>query len=155
SFLAGKKRPKLKHYIAEALRRAGRPMGPKEVAEHVKTLGYQPRMKHERSFYNTVFQALQRYDIFERKHRKYQLAERARDKGAATSVTPKETSRIRDHISKVLGESDKPLTPREIVTKLQVSGLLDSKRTFEQDEQHIRSTLRKYTGRNGDFDESG
>ena len=90
SFLLGRRNPILRDYIAQVLQNAEEAkeieeeelegLSPTEVTERVRILGYETKAIAERSFYNTVFQALNRYpDLFVRLEEgcRYKLVEYA------------------------------------------------------------------------------
>src|SRR2546422_5704940 len=66
SFLAGKKKKNLKDFIAQVLMEAGEPLSPSDIQKRLPEIGYLSTSTNPRSFYNTVFQALQRYEIFQK-----------------------------------------------------------------------------------------
>jgi hypothetical protein len=76
SFLAGKRKKNLKDYIAQVLMEAGEPLSPAEIQGRLREVGYVSESTNPRSFYNTVFQALQRYEIFQKENKKYRLPAR-------------------------------------------------------------------------------
>src|SRR5690606_26827757 len=151
SFLAGKRKRSLKDYIAQVLLDAGEPLSPADIQDRLPEAGYETSATSHRSFYNTVFQALQRYDIFERCHRKYKLADDAlRDDGVA-EILPKNKTRLRDFIVQVLDQADGPLKVSEIASRVVIAGY-ETDLAMEELQQRVSATLKKYLHRDFDWD---
>ena len=162
SFLSRRKNPRLGDYIAQALleaeeaRETGeelKGLSPTEVMERVKILGFVTSAKSYRSFYNTVFQALNRYPTLIEKlegGRRYKLVKGAEPREAyAESLQAEDTSKeiqiersllnpataqLEDYVAEYFARKRPKLNgPIEIAEWLEISGYsrnLMNKRTL-------------------------
>ena len=152
SFLSGKKRRNLKDYIAQVLLEAGEALSPSEIQRRLPEAGYESSSTNPRSFYNTVFQALQRYQAFEKEGKKYRLADETlqRPEGPA-EILPKNKTRLKDFIVEVLTKSTAPLKVSEIASRVVIAGY---ETDLDMDElvQRVSATLKKYLNKDFDWD---
>lgn len=151
-FLTGKRKKSLKDYIAQVLLDAGEPLSPSEIQKRLPEAGYQSSSTNPRSFYNTVFQALQRYDAFSKQGKKYHLSSQASTREARTTeILPKNKTRLKDFIIDVLRHSPAPLKASEIASRVLIAGY---KTDLEPDEvnQRVSATLKKYLKSDFDWD---
>jgi uncharacterized protein YdcH (DUF465 family) len=153
SFLAGKRRRNLKDYIAQVLLEAGEPLSPSEIQRRLPAAGYASASTNPRSFYNTVFQALQRYEAFEKEGKKYQLADQTiqSQKAAAPEILPKKKTRLKDFIVEVLSKASGPLKVSEIASRVVIAGYETDLRMDEL-VQRVSATLKKYLNKDFDWD---
>ncbi len=152
SFLVGKKKRNLKDFIAQVLMDAGEPLSPSEIQKRLPDVGYASTSSNPRSFYNTVFQALQRYEIFQKDNKKYRLTESAfHDEKPIPEILPKKKTRLKDYIIQVLGASGGPLKVSEIASRVVMEGY---KTDLGLDElnQRVSATLKKYLNKDFDWD---
>lgn len=152
SFLIGKKKKNLKDYIAQVMADADEPLSPADIQRRLPEVGYSSNSTNPRSFYNTVFQALQRYEIFQKEHKKYRLSDDAfRGDKPVVEILPKKKTRLKDYIIQVLTESDGPLKVSEIASRSVISGY---KTDLAMDElnQRVSATLKKYLNKDFDWD---
>jgi hypothetical protein len=151
SFLAGKRRRNLKDYIAQVLLDADEALSPTDIQQRLSEVGYVSHSTNPRSFYNTVFQALQRYDIFSKEGRKYRLASDALQSHGVKEILPKKKTRLKDYIIEVLGKSEMPLKASEIASRVVIEGYVTD---LEMEEliQRVSATLKKYLNRDFDWD---
>jgi hypothetical protein len=152
SFLAGKRRRNLKDYIAQVLLEAGEPLSPSEIQRRLPGAGYESSSTNPRSFYNTVFQALQRYEAFEKEGKKYRLADRTLDEQQATpDILPRNKTRLKDYIVEVLSRSGGPLKVSEIASRVVIAGY-ETDLAMEDLVQRVSATLKKYLNKDFDWD---
>jgi hypothetical protein len=152
SFLTGKKKKNLKDFIAQVLMEAGEPMSPSEIQRRLPEVGYASTSSNPRSFYNTVFQALQRYEIFQKDNKKYRLADAAfHGEKPVSEILPKKKTRLKDYIIQVLAASNGPLKVSEIASRVVMEGY---KTDLGMDElnQRVSATLKKYLNKDFDWD---
>ncbi len=152
SFLSGKRKKNLKDFIAQVLMEAGEPMSPSEIQRRLPEVGYISTSSNPRSFYNTVFQALQRYEIFQKDNKKYRLADAAfHGEKPVSEILPKKKTRLKDYIIQVLGASAGPLKVSEIASRVVMEGY---KTDLGMDElnQRVSATLKKYLNKDFDWD---
>ncbi len=152
SFLSGRKRKNLKDFIAQVLMEAGEPLSPSDIQKRLPEVGYSSTSSNPRSFYNTVFQALQRYEIFKKDSKKYRLADSAfHDEKPVPEILPKKKTRLKDYIIQVLGNSSSPLKVSEIASRVVMEGY---KTDLGMDElsQRVSATLKKYLNKDFDWD---
>jgi len=150
SFLAGKRRRNLKDYIAQVLLEAGQALSPSEIQRRLPEAGYNSSSTNPRSFYNTVFQALQRYEAFEKEGKKYRLADQLTKKETPLrEILPKRKTRLKDYIIEVLSQATGPLKVSEIASRVVIAGYSTD---LDMDEltQRVSATLKKYL--NTDFE---
>jgi uncharacterized protein YdcH (DUF465 family) len=152
SFLAGKRKKNLKDYIAQVLMDAGEPLSPAEIQRRLAEVGYNSNSTNPRSFYNTVFQALQRYEIFQKENRKYRLSDGAimGDK-PVVEILPKNKTRLKDFIIQVLSDSDGPLKVSEIASRVVIAGY-QTDLGMDELTQRVSATLKKYLNKDFDWD---
>jgi hypothetical protein len=152
SFLVGRRKKNLKDFIAQVLMDAGESLSPSEIQRRLPEAGYVSASTNPRSFYNTVFQALQRYEIFQKDNKKYRLAETAfHDERPVMEILPKKKTRLKDYIIQVLGASPSPLKVSEIASRVVMEGY---KTDLGMDElnQRVSATLKKYLNKDFDWD---
>ncbi len=152
SFLTGKKKKNLKDYIAQVMADADEPLSPADIQKRLPGVGYSSNSTNPRSFYNTVFQALQRYEIFQKENKKYRLSDDAfRGDRPVVEILPKKKTRLKDYIIQVLTESDGPLKVSEIASRSVIAGY---KTDLAMDEltQRVSATLKKYLNKDFDWD---
>ena len=151
SFLAGKRRRNLKDYIAQVLLDAGEPLSPSEIQRRLAGVGYHSNSSNPRSFYNTVFQALQRYDIFTKENKKYSLSAEALRQDGVKEILPKNKTRLKDFIIEVLDRSAVPLKVSEIASRVVIAGY-DTDLEMDELSQRVSATLKKYLNKDFDWD---
>ena len=152
SFLAGKRKRSLKDYIAQVLLDAGEPLSPSEIQKRLPEAGYQSSSTNPRSFYNTVFQALQRYDAFNKEGKKYLLANPVYARAAKTAeILPKNKTRLKDFITEVLSKSPAPLKVSEIASRVIIEGY-QTDLAMDELNQRVSATLKKYLNQDFDWD---
>ncbi len=152
SFLLGRKKKNLKDFIAQVLMDAGDALSPSEIQKRLPGVGYMSTSSNPRSFYNTVFQALQRYEIFQKDNKKYRLTDSAfHDEKPVSEILPKKKTRLKDYIIQVLGASNGPLKVSEIASRVVMEGY---KTDLGMDElnQRVSATLKKYLNKDFDWD---
>jgi hypothetical protein len=152
SFLFGKRKKNLKDYIAQVLMEAGEPLSPSEIQRRLPEIGYVSTSTNPRSFYNTVFQALQRYEIFQKDQKRYRLNDTAfQGEKPVAEILPKKKTRLKDYIIQVLGASPSPLKVSEIASRVVMEGY---KTDLGMDElnQRVSATLKKYLNKDFDWD---
>ena len=151
SFLAGKRKRNLKDYIAQVLLEADGPLSPSAIQKQLPEVGYVSNATNPRSFYNTVFQALQRYDIFEKESKKYRLSSEALRENGVREILPKKKTRLKDYITEVLDKADGPLKVSEIASRVVIAGY-DTDLEMDALNQRVSATLKKYLNRDFDWD---
>lgn len=151
SFLAGKRKSNLKDYIAQVLLQARGPLSASEIQRELPQVGYVSSSTNPRSFYNTVFQALQRYDIFVKEKKKYRLSSEALREDGVREILPKKKTRLKDYITDVLDKSQSPLKVSEIASRVVISGY-DTDLEMEELSQRVAGTLKKYLNKDFDWD---
>jgi uncharacterized protein YdcH (DUF465 family) len=152
SFLSGKKKKNLKDYIAQVLMEAREPLSPADIQRRLPEVGYMSNSTNPRSFYNTVFQALQRYEIFQKENKKYRLADNAfKGNQPVVEILPKNKTRLKDFIIKVLGDSESPLKVSEIASRVVIAGY-ETELGMDDLSQRVSATLKKYLNKDFDWD---
>jgi len=152
SFLAGRRKKNLKDFIAEVMVTAGEALSPSEIQKRLPEMGYASSSTNPRSFYNTVFQALQRYEIFQKENKKYRLADSAfRDEKPVQEILPKKKTRLKDFIIQVLGASQSPLKVSEIASRVIMEGY-QTDLAMDELNQRVSATLKKYLNKDFDWD---
>lgn len=152
SFLAGRKRKNLKDFIAQVLHEAGEPLSPSDIQGRLPEAGYESTSTNPRSFYNTVFQALQRYEIFQKEGKKYRLADTAfQGEKPVHEILPRDKTRLKDFIIQVLGASASPLKVSEIASRVVMEGY-QTDLSMDELNQRVSATLKKYLNRDFDWD---
>ena len=151
SFLAGKRKNNLKDYIAQVLLQARGPLSASEIQRELPEVGYVSSSTNPRSFYNTVFQALQRYDIFVKEKKKYRLSSEAFREDGVREILPKKKTRLKDYITDVLDKSRSPLKVSEIASRVVIAGY-DTDLEMEELSQRVAGTLKKYLNKDFDWD---
>lgn len=140
-------RKTLKDYIVQVLSEAGKPLSPSEIQKRLPGAGYVSTSTNPRSFYNTVFQALQRYDVFVKGDRKYGLART--DSGGSEDRQTR--GRLKDYIVQVLRDSRGPLKATEIASRVLIAGY-KTDLGIEDLNQRVTATLKKYLNKDFDWD---
>ena len=153
SFLAGRRKKNLKDYIAQVLLEAGEPLSPSEIQRRLPEAGYQSSSTNPRSFYNTVFQALQRYEAFEKDGKRYRLVDGAvrPDAHVAPEILPKKKTRLKDFIVDVLSRSSGPLKVSEIASRVVIAGY-ETDLGIDDLTQRVSATLKKYLNKDFEWD---
>lgn len=152
NFLSGKRRKNLKDYIAQVLLEAGEPLSPSEIQKRLPDAGYESNSTNPRSFYNTVFQALQRYEAFEKEGKKYHLADRTLEsQSKAPEILPRNKTRLKDYIVEVLSDSAGPLKVSEIASRVVIAGY-ETDLAMDELTQRVSATLKKYLNKDFDWD---
>ena len=151
SFLAGKRKNNLKDYIAQVLLQARGPLSASEIQRELPAVGYVSSSTNPRSFYNTVFQALQRYDIFVKERKKYRLSDEALREDGVREILPKKKTRLKDYITDVLDKAGAPLKVSEIASRVVIAGY-DTDLEMEELNQRVAGTLKKYLNQDFDWD---
>ena len=151
SFLAGKRKNNLKDYIAQVLLQAKGPLSASEIQRELPDVGYVSSSTNPRSFYNTVFQALQRYDIFIKERKKYRLSDEALRDDGVRQILPKKKTRLKDYITDVLDKAGAPLKVSEIASRVVIAGY-DTDLEMEELNQRVAGTLKKYLNKDFDWD---
>ncbi|MBN1444356.1 MAG: hypothetical protein JXA90_16715 [Planctomycetes bacterium] len=151
SFLSGRRKRNLKDYIAQVLLDAREPLSPSDIQKRLPSAGYVSASTNPRSFYNTVFQALQRYDIFEKESKKYRLSQGALKENGVKEILPKKKTRLKDYIIEVLDQSDSPLKVSEIASRVVIAGY-DTELEMDELNQRVSATLKKYLNKDFDWD---
>ena len=168
SFLAGRRKKNLKDYIAQVLLEAGEPLSPSEIQRRLPEAGYLSSSTNPRSFYNTVFQALQRYEAFEKEGKRYRLSDRTAASidpaptaaGVASGmppvpvvpeILPKKKTRLKDFIVEVLSQSNGPLKVSEIASRVVIAGY-ETELQMDELNQRVSATLKKYLNKDFEWD---
>lgn len=152
SFLAGRRKKNLKDFIAQVLLEAGEPLSPSEIQRRLPDAGYQSSSTNPRSFYNTVFQALQRYEAFQKEGRKYCLSESTiKNDTIVPEILPKNKTRLKDFIIEVLTQASGPLKVSEIASRVVISGY-DTDLSMDELNQRVSATLKKYLNKDFEWD---
>jgi hypothetical protein len=152
SFLAGKRKKNLKDYIAQVLLEAGEALSPSEIQRRLPDAGYVSSSTNPRSFYNTVFQALQRYEAFAKEGRKYRLSDGTfRGESVVTEILPKKKTRLKDFIVEVLGKASGPLKVSEISSRVIIAGY-ETDLSMDELTQRVSATLKKYLNKDFEWD---
>ena len=143
-FLSGRRKKNLKDFIAQVLLNAGEALSPSEIQRRLPDAGYCSSSTNPRSFYNTVFQALQRYEAFQKEGKRYRLAEgMVRNEAPVREILPKKKTRLKDFIIEVLTESSGPLKVSEIASRVVIAGY-QTDLDMDQLTQRVSATLKKY-----------
>lgn len=141
------KRTTLKEYIVTVLSDAGTPLSASEIQNRLVDRGVMGRGNNPRSFYNTVFQALQRYDIFVKDGKVYGL------KGEQALAEPEgpASASLKDFVVAVLKHAQCPLKTSEIASRVLIAGY---KTDLDQDRltQRVSATLKKHLNSLFDWD---
>lgn len=144
SFLAGRKKKNLKDFIAQVLLDAGEALSPSDIQRRLPGAGYASSSTNPRSFYNTVFQALQRYDAFQKEGRKYRLSDgMLRGETTVRDILPKRKTRLKDYIIEVLTQAGGPLKVSEIASRVVIAGY-ETDLGIDELTQRVSATLKKY-----------
>ena len=152
SFLAGRRKKNLKDFIAQVLLEAGEPLSPSEIQRRLPAAGYQSSSTNPRSFYNTVFQALQRYEAFQKEGKKYRLSDGTiRNDTIVPEILPKKKTRLKDFIIEVLAQASGPLKVSEIASRVVISGYATDLGMDELN-QRVSATLKKYLNKDFEWD---
>ena len=153
NFLSGRRRKNLKDYIAQVLLDAGEALSPSEIQRRLPSAGYESSSTNPRSFYNTVFQALQRYEAFEKEGKKYRLADGTirKDDTVVTEILPKNKTRLKDFIIDVLSRASGPLKVSEIASRVVIAGY-DTELGMDELSQRVSATLKKYLNKDFEWD---
>lgn len=152
SFLSGRKKKNLKDYIAQVLLEAGGSLSPSEIQRRLPDAGYVSSSTNPRSFYNTVFQALQRYEAFEKEGKRYQLSEGSvRQDSVVTEILPKKKTRLKDFIIDVLTHSTGPLKVSEIASRVVIAGY-ETDLGMDELTQRVSATMKKYLNKEFEWD---
>jgi len=152
SFLSGRRRKNLKDYIAQVLLDAGEALSPSEIQRRLPSAGYESSSTNPRSFYNTVFQALQRYEAFEKEGKKYRLADSAVKRDVVVpEILPKNKTRLKDYIIDVLSQAAGPLKVSEIASRVVIAGY-DTDLGIDELNQRVSATLKKYLNKDFEWD---
>lgn len=140
------RRKTLKDYIIQILKDADGPLSPTEIQRRLPGVGYTSASSNPRSFYNTVFQALQRYDVFVKENKKYRLRDGGGDDGNGGR-----RGRLKDYIVAVLQEAKNPLKVTEITSRVLIAGY---KTDLSPDElgQRVSAVLKKNLNKDFDWD---
>ena len=151
-FLSRRRKRNLKDYIAQVLLDAGEPLSPTEIQQRLPGVGYASSSTNPRSFYNTVFQALQRYEAFQREGKKYRLTEgMARTETRTPEILPRKKTRLKDFIIDVLSHASGPLKASEIASRVIIAGYRTDL-SMDELNQRVSSTLKKYLNRDFEWD---
>lgn len=153
SFLSGRRKKNLKDYIAQVLLDAGEALSPSEIQRRLPEAGYQSSSTNPRSFYNTVFQALQRYEAFQKEGKKYGLTDGAvrTDTAVAPEILPKKKTRLKDYIVDVLSHASGPLKVSEIASRVVIAGY-ETDLGMDELTQRVSATLKKYLNKDFEWD---
>jgi len=152
SFLAGRKKRNLKDYIAQVLLEAGEPLSPSEIQRRLPAAGYMSSSTNPRSFYNTVFQALQRYEAFEKEGKRYRLSDRTlRQNATVPEILPKKKTRLKDYIIEVLSNAAGPLKVSEISSRVVIAGY-ETDLSMDELTQRVSATMKKYLNKEFEWD---
>ena len=153
SFLTGKRKRNLKDFIAQVLLEAGESLSPSEIQRRLPQVGYQSSSTNPRSFYNTVFQALQRYEAFQKEGKRYRLQDDAvrTDAVVAPEILPKKKTRLKDYIIDVLSHSSGPLKVSEIASRVVIGGY-ETDLGMDELTQRVSATLKKYLNKDFEWD---
>lgn len=153
SFLIGRRRKNLKDYIAQVLLEAGEALSPSEIQRRLPGAGYQSSSTNPRSFYNTVFQALQRYEAFQKEGKRYRLGDEAvrPDAQVAPEILPRKKTRLKDFIVDVLSHSTGPLKVSEIASRVVIAGY-ETELGIDELTQRVSATLKKYLNKDFEWD---
>lgn len=141
-----RKRKTLKEHIVEVMRDAGQPMAAGDIQKRLVDRGVMGRGSNPRSFYNTVFQALQRYECFHKDDKLYSL------KDCVPVEQPAEdNASLKDFVVAVLKHANGPLKASEIASRALIAGY---KTDLDQDglTQRVTSTLKKHLNSLFDWD---
>ena len=139
-----KKRKTLKEHIVEVLQESGAPLTASEIRKRLVDRGFLGRGNNPRSFYNTVFQALQRYDVFVKKGKTYALKD-------AVPEQPEGNATLKDFVVAVLQHARGPLKASEIASRVLIAGYQTD---LDQDglTQRVSATLKKHLNDLFDWD---
>ncbi|HVR75209.1 MAG TPA: hypothetical protein VMT52_12790 [Planctomycetota bacterium] len=152
NFLARKRKRNLKDYIAQVLVEAGEALSPSEIQRRLPQAGYESNSTNPRSFYNTVFQALQRYEAFEKDGKKYRLSDGAmRRTDVVPEILPRNKTRLKDFIIDVLSRASGPLKVSEIASRVVIAGY-ETELQMDELTQRVSATLKKYLNRDFEWD---
>lgn len=143
-----KKRTTLKEHIMEVLQEAGRALTANEIQQMLVDRGVFGSGRNPRSFYNTVFQALQRYDIFVKNGKTYNLKDATPEMVAAEG---RSSASLKDYIVAVLEHAKSPLKSSEIASRVLIAGY---KTDLDQDglSQRVAVVLKKHLNKVFDWD---
>ncbi len=141
-----RKRKTLKEHIVEVMRDSGQPLAAGDIQKRLVDRGVMGRGSNPRSFYNTVFQALQRYDIFAKDGKLYAL------KDSVPAEQPAEdNASLKDYVVAVLKHANAPLKASEIASRVLIAGY---KTDLDQDglTQRVTATVKKHLNSLFDWD---
>lgn len=141
-----RKRKTLKEYIVEVMKEAGQPLPAGDIQKRLVDRGVMGRGSNPRSFYNTVFQALQRYDIFAKDGKLYAMKD-----SAAAEQPAEDNASLKDYVVAVLKHANGPLKASEIASRVLIAGY---KTDLDQDglTQRVTATLKKHLNALFDWD---
>ena len=144
-----KKRKTLKEHIVEVLREAQEALSASEIRKRLIDRGFLGRGNNPRSFYNTVFQALQRYDVFGKDGKLYRLKEPGSETAAAPPGDGNAT--LKDYVVAVLKHANSPLKASEIASRVLIAGYQTD---LDQDglTQRVSALLKKHLNELFDWD---
>lgn len=139
------KRKTLKEHIVEVLRETPEPLTASDIRKRLVDRGFLGRGNNPRSFYNTVFQALQRYEVFVKQGKRYGLKDAAPDAPQEGSAT------LKDYVIAVLKHARGPLKASEVASRVLIAGYQTD---LDQDglTQRVSATLKKNLGDLFDWD---
>lgn len=139
-----RKRKTLKEHIVEVLSETSHPLTASEIRKRLVDRGFLGRGNNPRSFYNTVFQALQRYDVFVKRGKSYALKE-------ATAQIEEGNATLKDFVVAVMKHAKGPLKASEIASRVLIAGYQTD---LDQDglAQRVTSTLKKHLNELFDWD---
>lgn len=141
-----RKRKTLKEHIVEVMKEAGQPLPAGDIQKRLVDRGVMGRGSNPRSFYNTVFQALQRYDIFAKDGKLYAMKD-----SAAAEQPAEDNASLKDYVVAVLKHANGPLKASEIASRVLIAGY---KTDLDQDglTQRVTATLKKHLNSLFDWD---
>jgi len=141
-----RKRKTLKEHIVEVMQEVRQPMPAGEIQKRLVDRGVMGRGSNPRSFYNTVFQALQRYDCFHKDDKLYSLKD-----GTAAEAPAEDSASLKEYVVAVLKHAKTPLKASEIASRALIAGY---KTDLDQDglTQRVTATLKKHLNSLLDWD---
>ncbi|HAK96042.1 MAG TPA: hypothetical protein DCM87_13885 [Planctomycetes bacterium] len=117
-----------------------------DIQKRLVDRGVMGRGSNPRSFYNTVFQALQRYDCFQKDDKLYSLKD-----SVPVEQPAEDNASLKDFIVAVLKHANSPLKASEIASRALIAGY---KTDLDQDglTQRVTATLKKHLNSLFDWD---